>query len=112
MKLRNINGTSGRVCACGSWLKHWEKFAGRSAYDYCPADGCLEKKLVGAHVQKDDAADKSWYIVPLCAKHNAKSDSLTVPDWVTLVSANLSETCEKSAYSALSGLSGLYSSRS
>ncbi len=111
MNLRNINGTSGRDCACGSWLKHWETFAGRSAPEYCPVDGCLEKRLVGAHVQNDSSTDKSWFIAPLCAKHNAKAGSLSVPDWVVLVSANLSLTCEKALQSGPSGLGGLYSLR-
>ena len=31
MKVKNLNGTSQRTCKCGSWLKHWEKFSGRSA---------------------------------------------------------------------------------
>lgn len=93
MKVRNINGTSQNACKCGSWLKHWEKFGGKSAPTYCSESSCTEKELVGAHVQKDTSTDKSWYIVPLCKKHNAKTDSLTISDLTTLVSANVSQTC-------------------
>jgi hypothetical protein len=111
MKVKNIDGTSGSACGCGSWLNHWEKFSGQPIPGTCRESSCLETKLVGAHVQKDSSTDKSWYIVPLCAKHNAKSDSLSVMDTVVLVPANVGETCEKSLYSALSGLGGLYSTR-
>jgi hypothetical protein len=82
--------------------------SGRTAPDFCPETSCLNKQLVGAHVQKDSAVDKKWYIVPLCAKHNAKAESLEVADWVTLVSANVEETCQKSLYGSLAGLGGLY----
>jgi hypothetical protein len=51
---------------------------------------------VGAHVQKDSATDKSWYIVPLCKAHNArKGDSINILEGIKLVSANVSETCDK-----------------
>lgn len=93
MKVNNINGTSDYKCNCASWLAHWEKFSGLSI-DYCPAKGCLEKELVGAHVQKDSDTDKSWYIIPLCRKHNGETGkSLTVSNSCTLVSANVNNTC-------------------
>jgi len=94
MKVKNINGTSQKTCKCGSWLDHWKNFSGQSLPTYCPAVGCLEKAEVGAHVQKDSPTDSSWYIVPLCKKHNAETGkSLDIGDWVKLVSANVSETC-------------------
>jgi len=94
MKIKNINGTSQTTCACGSWLKHWEKFSGQSV-TYCPAGDCLKKDLVGAHVQKSDSPDNKWYIYPLCSAHNQSTGVLEVSDSYKLVSANKKETCEK-----------------
>ncbi len=93
MRLRNINGTSERTCRCGGWLDHWKRFSGQSLPGYCPVNGCYNKDLVGAHVQKDNWYDNDWYIIPLCAAHNKKSDALELSDDWTLVSANVSATC-------------------
>ena len=95
MKITNIDGTTQNTCSCGSWLDHWKKFSGQSIM-YCPVEFCLEKDLVGAHVQKVSLTDHKWYIIPLCQRHNAeKAKSLTVSDSYRLVSANISETCGK-----------------
>lgn len=94
MRIRNINGTSQNTCKCGSWLNHWTNFSGQAVPSYCPAEDCLEKELVGAHVQKDNSSDNSWYIFPLCKAHNAATgQSLEVSDAYKLVSANVSQTC-------------------
>lgn len=96
MKLNNINGTSDKTCACGSWLNHWKNFGRQSVPVYCPVIHCLETTEVGAHVQKDSSTDKSWFIVPLCKKHNAETGkSIDVSDSTSLVSANVSQTCVK-----------------
>lgn len=95
MKIRNINGTSGTTCSCGSWIKHWEKFSDQSTPLYCPANGCLKKDLVGAHVQKSSSSDGKWYIYPLCNSHNQHVGELEVSDTYNLASANKGETCEK-----------------
>ena len=94
MKIRNINGTSQATCACGSWLKHWEKFSGQTVM-YCPVDQCVRKDLVGAHVQKDGGFDNDWYIYPLCSAHNQSTGVLDVSATYSLVSVNKKETCEK-----------------
>ena len=94
MKVININGTSDKTCKCGSWLEHWKKFSGQSLPPFCPEVTCVQKPEVGAHVQKESTTDKSWYIVPLCKTHNAKTgQSLEISDSIKLVSANVSETC-------------------
>jgi len=96
MKVNNVNGTTGNVCKCGSWLEHWKKFSGQSVPSYCPEKSCTKKPEVGAHIQRDTSADKGWYIIPLCKDCNAKTGkSLDVSDNVKLVSANVSETCGK-----------------
>lgn len=93
MKLINIEGTSDNACKCGSWLEHWKKFSRQAIPATCPVENCSRAPTVGAHVQKDSSTDKSWYIVPLCDRHNAKIRSLTVRDGIALVSANVSQTC-------------------
>lgn len=96
MKVNNVNGTSDNTCKCGSWLAHWEKFSGQEIPTYCAEKACTAKPEVGAHVQKDSAADKSWYIVPLCSSHNRETGkSLNLVDSAVLVSANVSQTCGK-----------------
>lgn len=96
MKIRNINGTSDTTCKCGSWLKHWVNFSGLSIPTYCPVSNCLNKELVGAHVQRGGGStDQKWYICPLCAKHNKHTGELDVSDAYKLVLANKKETCEK-----------------
>ncbi len=92
VKVKNINGTSQNSCPCGSWLNHWKKMSGKAAY-YCSVTDCHESVEVGAHVQKDGGTDASWYIVPMCKKHNAKAPSLNIRDDVQLVPANVSKTC-------------------
>jgi hypothetical protein len=108
MKIKNISGTSDTNCVCGSWLEHWKKFSGQSVPTYCPANSsldaraatCINKDLVGAHVQKADSSDQKWYIYPLCNAHNQFKGVLEVNDTYKLVSANKQETCEKkSAFS-------------
>ncbi len=96
MRVKNINGTSDNTCKCGTWLDHWKKFSGQSLPSYCPESACLQKPEVGAHVQKDGSTDTSWYIVPLCKKHNGETGkSLDIGDSVKLASANVSATCGK-----------------
>lgn len=92
MKIRNINGTSHRTCACGSWLRHWEKFSSQTV-TYCPDITCVNQDLVGAHVQKADSSDNEWYIYPLCNSHSHYAGSLEVPDFYELVTVNTEETC-------------------
>lgn len=94
MKIKNINGTSGLQCKCGSWLDHWKKHSKQTA-NYCSEKGCLSAPEVGAHIQKDSSNDTSWYIVPLCHKHNQKVTSLEIMDDRVLVSANQNQTCGK-----------------
>jgi hypothetical protein len=71
-------------------------FSGQGLPTYCPEKTCTQKPEVGAHVQKDGSYDSAWYIVPLCKIHNAETGkSLEVSDSMTLVSANVNETCGK-----------------
>jgi hypothetical protein len=93
MKIRNINGTPETVCAGGSWMQYWEKFSGQKT-SFCLAAGCVGKDLAGAHVQKADTRDASWYIYPLCISHNERARELEVSDGYKLVPVDGVETCE------------------
>ena len=96
VKVKNINGTSSRICKCGSWLNHWRNFSGQLLHSFCSEVTCMQSSEVGAHVQKDSATDKSWYIVPLCKEHNARTgDSINIIEGINLVSANVNVTCGK-----------------
>lgn len=96
MKVKNINGTSDNACKCDNWLDHWKRFSGRQLPPFCPENTCSQKPEVGGHVQKDNPADNSWYIMPLCKMHNSKKGGdLDVSDNVKLVSANVKEMCGK-----------------
>jgi hypothetical protein len=95
MKVQNINGTSDSKCSCGSWLHHWKNFSGQSFPTFCPETKCINKDLVGAHVQKASSSDNKWYILPLCSEHNKATGTLEVSDTYKLVAANKKETCDK-----------------
>lgn len=86
-KVINISGTSQNKCSCGSWLEHWKKFSGKSA-TMCSEKYCIEKDIVGAHVQKLN--DNKWYIIPLCQSHNLTNEEIEVVDSTVFVSARLS----------------------
>ncbi len=79
--VKNLNGTSNNRVPCGytSWLDFWEKKSGKKARE-CAC--CYKNAEVGAHVQKANSDDRSWYIVPLCCHCNciSSSEEFTVYD--------------------------------
>lgn len=95
MKVTNIGGTRDKPCTCGSWLLHWQRYGGVPGRPCCSVANCTAPIIVGAHVQRDGAPDRSWYIVPLCTGHNAKAPALTIRNDAILVSASVGETCGK-----------------
>ena len=92
MKVFNINGTSDNVCKCGSWKAHWIKFSGKDWPNYCCEKSCMNPPTVGAHVEKVNGSN-SWYIVPLCDKHNKATNEMELYGNPTLVTANRGLTC-------------------
>ena len=95
MKL-TIAAPSGSNCSCGSWLDHWNKFSGQPAAFLCPATMCVDKTEVGAHVQKEGDGSKPAYIIPVCKNHASQiGQTITVNDYIPLVSTDISETCGK-----------------
>ena len=93
MRVKNIKGTSDNQCPCGTWRKHWVNFSSTSWPTLCPVIGCGNPAEVGAHVQRADIIDQSWYIIPLCRPHNVKNTGPISVSEVELVSANISQTC-------------------
>lgn len=88
--VRNIRGTAGRFCACGSWLAHWYTETG-SSRSTCVVLGCSNEATVGAHVHEiTTARGAHWkqYIVPMCHACNMSAEDLEIDSRVTLVSAN------------------------
>ena len=59
-RVKNVSGSS--------------RFAVPNGY----SSGCSNSDLVGAHVQKANSSDKSWYITPLCKACNQRTDEFDV----------------------------------
>ena len=94
MRVKNINGMGSGACACGSWLAHWKRVSQEFIPIFCSEQKCPEKPTAGALVQKDSPSDNSWYVIPLCKGHAAKTgQSITINDNVTLVPAKATEAC-------------------
>lgn len=93
--VKNLNGTSDRDCACGTWIQHWEKFSGTTA-GICARSVCLNTATVGAHVKKSIGDDHAHYIAPMCHACNGKRDAIfNLRDDTRLIPANVAETCAK-----------------
>lgn len=90
MKVKNVIGSSRFPAPKGydSWLDYWEKQS-HQRVTYCGTAGCLGKDLVGAHVQKAESSDKSWYITPLCKSCNQRTDTFEVYTTLVPVPSNL-----------------------
>ena len=78
--VRNVNGTSGPYYAnSGSktestWLETYRVETG-SNRSTCSVVGCMNRDLVGAHVQfQDGRMSRDWQLVPLCHFHNHHSN--------------------------------------
>jgi hypothetical protein len=87
VRVRNIIGTSGRRCQCGSWLNHHYIETG-SSQRICSIFGCGNEVSVGGHVEVVSSSDQGHYIVPLCHTCNARLDDMELKRNVVAVSAN------------------------
>lgn len=94
MKVKNITGTTGMSCNCGSWIQHWRNYTNQIA-TICRARGCSNYANVGAHVRKCYSTDNSWYIIPFCYHHNSRpsSECIEINFGTDLVPANRNLTC-------------------
>ncbi len=72
-KIKNLRaGSRPHPSGYSSWIDYWEKKAGKLA-GYCHETGCMCTAEEGAHVQlASEYNNDSWYIVPLCHKHNTQ----------------------------------------
>jgi hypothetical protein len=58
----------------------------------CSEESCTGKDLVGAHVRV--AGNNTVYICPLCKKHNQETGVLLIVDYIKMVPADKSVTCD------------------
>ena len=90
---KNKKGTGERTCVCGSWKKHWIKFAKKDWPEYCSVKECGNAPILGAHVINAEVEGER--IVPMCDSCNKLQESFDLKGKVTVVRANTRETCEK-----------------
>jgi hypothetical protein len=84
MKVCRLNGTNQLGRPDRTWLAQWELSSGQSAF-LCAVKDCIMMPCVGGLVQRD-VGDASWYIVPLCAACNRRTNQdLEIWDLAKLV---------------------------
>jgi hypothetical protein len=87
MRVKNLNQAAGPKCSSGSWLALWERVCGQNAF-LCFVKDCINRPSTGGLVQKDNATDGDWYVVPLCRHCSEKTgQDLEIWDEARLVSA-------------------------
>jgi hypothetical protein len=95
MRVINLGGATQNTFGRDSWLAMWEAFSGQNAF-MCFVKGCINRPSVGGHVQKDSPADKSLYVIPLCADcSKKKGQDLDIWDGANLVSKSACEATGK-----------------
>lgn len=93
ISFNNLNGTADNQCKCDSWIEHYKNFSDGQPI-ICSVVKCDGFATYGGHVQKANAKDNHWYIVPLCRHCNTrKNQELALENNTDLVSANVSKTC-------------------
>lgn len=92
MKIKNINALSVPDCSCRSGLAHWYNFSKQKSI-LCSEINCYEVAVHGTHVRKSGSDDNTWYIVPLCNKHNMCTGEIEISDSVVLVPSGHGECC-------------------
>jgi hypothetical protein len=90
---KNKKGTVNRSCGCGSWKNHWINVSGKAWPIFCSVQGCLNFATLGAHVI--NSAVSGEQIIPMCESCNNLTTEFSLKDKITLVSANVSNTCGK-----------------
>jgi hypothetical protein len=79
--------TQGMGSNGGSRLALWEEASGQNA-SMCFTKGCINRPIIGGHVQKDSLNDRTLYVVPLCGECNKdKGQELDIWDEAPLVPA-------------------------
>jgi hypothetical protein len=94
VRVQVVGGSPQSVCACGSWLIHWQQHSGCSVPGHCPEFNCMNRAEVGALVEKEGAADGKRYVVPLCSACASRTgEAIAVSDAIRLVPADSGENC-------------------
>ncbi len=88
---KNKVGTAGRSCNCGTWMRHWTRFANKPWPASCSVLGCSSAATLGAHVI--NSAVNGERIVPMCNSCNGKSSLFSLKGSISVPSANISNTC-------------------
>ncbi|GGF41230.1 hypothetical protein GCM10011611_54570 [Aliidongia dinghuensis] len=99
--VKNLNGTTDNKCECASWIAHWRNCTGSDRVLCCVVP-CGRLAQVGAHVIViDRRSDRSWWIVPMCKKHNNthNQEPMYIKRDIEMVSANVYRTCHQGDWS-------------
>jgi hypothetical protein len=88
VRVKNLGGTA-RGDQGSNWLAFWERSSAQNAF-MCFGAGCINTPSVGGLVQKEDAGDGKWYVVPLC-RQCGKAPELDIWELALLVCANESD---------------------
>lgn len=92
---KNANGTSDRICRCGSWKNHWLRYSDVALWPKtCSVEGCCNPATLGAHIYNPSISNKI-YIVPMCDSCNQKRYTFILKNGINLASSNKQETCNK-----------------
>ena len=90
----NKKGTADRYPKSGisrTWKEYYIDHSDLGWPSTCRVFGCTNKAEVGAHMYRQDSADKSEYIVPLCSEHNLSKEKFRLKLNTELISANQSK---------------------
>jgi hypothetical protein len=90
--VRNVIGTTGRDCACGTWIDHFHNHTRGSRPSRCPVIRCGGDAVLGAHVTIVDHGTRHEWIVPMCHGCNQDPDDLLIDGRIDPVPANTQET--------------------
>lgn len=88
---KNKGGTGKRTCKCGSWKNHWLKFSKKPWPSQCSVYGCTNPPTLGAHIINTNVIGEK--IVPMCESCNKLSGVFDLKGGITLVEANVANTC-------------------
>lgn len=72
-KVKNLNTHRPVPKGYSYWIDYWEYRSGQKVKK-CHRSYCNKPAEDGTHVKLGDSNNQSWYIVPLCHKHNMKPD--------------------------------------
>lgn len=93
MLVTNVGISGSSFCGCDGRLNHWRRAIRYVGYPECSVSDCHETATLGVPVEKYESDDRTWYIVPMCARHNASNNALPVRDSARFASAIVQRSC-------------------